>query len=1204
MSEALIRYGELKRERSLESEKKGVGDVAVFLFTPVGASANYFLEPSRWAPCNGLDPPLFSSSASVKQSEMSRELVLWSLYRNTQDFNIRLTESLKSLDSAKRTLARHAFKSTPGKSGYVDWYHGLVQALILDHFSWANVSDGTRDDRLAQKPHIQKLPIPSRVQSIHGLYVSWPETLKTFVDIWDSSEASISERVAEDKVASGSAGVKEADCKVKLAKVENNFCMAALGLHALVLRQLALEKQRHGKIERLPGKPSDVKSLGMYLDQFCNDLPRSIADMDDYDLLRPLYAMVAISPISLLSPLQVTSSGSNKLPLFSLVESMMHPSLGVDVDRYKLEFTLLNTVLDMAVHGRNTFRSVMAEAVVEWRRLTLGEGVSHTFKPGTLKEVDWDGRLKEVQETNPIDFRVVHQLSKVVCSAPKRGVAKEVIDLTSENPDWLDTVLEEQPPVSRPEFSTSQSDKFASSSVNMARGQGEKKGAVRDTGNSLPAKLESKLKAKPKKTFKQAENAFEGAKSEQGPTMKRCTGKERDKSERELGRPIAGRDNVHSETGDGDRTKGLEMKKEQEGDADSEPEPAARPGGSGKRHLSTNAGRKSTRAMKKRKTTDLGSMETNAGVGFSGLRSENATGSYPGRDTEKRGNEREKHSDDHALPIKTARVLSRAFERDFTRPPYTLKFEFRVPVVPKSNEKPNDESSQTEIQSKEGNAQQYAKTGSKRSFGNGSDAGCESIAKFVVRDWTDKNVQCGSWGSMEPDMKVFKRMQTRFVSGEELKTVASIMRPVWMRMNNQERLGVYRNHHIHVVGGREMSLFGIKGWDSEALGKLVDMGCALQCHDLQIKAPASDPTANLFQATLDELTRDRKAREHARMMSSGELDTDERVMDVDETEDTSKRPCHNYPYIPLAGDVMSLEFDDVRRFLLRNDPDYTWRTKLGPTSLASCWMLAAHRSAYSKPQIDSAGTNTRIHIVDGAKMWLIAQDKGLYPKSSGFDNADTRWEVVYLRRGDDFYMHPCTPHAALTTIDCLSLGGRFYSCLHYDMTLRAIVFEHYYGVPVTNTEHPKSPLLLMKSMMGHVYEYAKENGERQHFPSIEQLSSLLILLNHLNQLAPASQFSGHALTNAWQGSAEFEHDFVHTLKLLIPFVEGLVRDGHGMAIAKTEEEFALLIDYFNKRLKYRRYLWVKVKCMCGQTHPSNIPIESKLEAKEVGADGV
>lgn len=61
-------------------------------------------------------------------------------------------------------------------------------------------------------------------------------------------------------------------------------------------------------------------------------------------------------------------------------------------------------------------------------------------------------------------------------------------------------------------------------------------------------------------------------------------------------------------------------------------------------------------------------------------------------------------------------------------------------------------------------------------------------------------------------------------------------------------------------------------------------------------------------------------------------------------------------------------------------------------------------------------------------------------------------------------MHPATPHIVVTTKSCIAVGSHFYNLDTVHESFSAIVAEHFVGMYVTNTEHPRAPLLYFKAV--------------------------------------------------------------------------------------------------------------------------------------------
>ena len=76
------------------------------------------------------------------------------------------------------------------------------------------------------------------------------------------------------------------------------------------------------------------------------------------------------------------------------------------------------------------------------------------------------------------------------------------------------------------------------------------------------------------------------------------------------------------------------------------------------------------------------------------------------------------------------------------------------------------------------------------------------------------------------------------------------------------------------------------------------------------------------------------------------------------------------------------------------------------------------------------------------------------------------------------YIRPGRAYSLLTTDDCLALGSHFYTFLHLQATLDALVEEHFYtGRLFIKMPRPSAPNLL-KEMMKVIYKwYALRSNE-------------------------------------------------------------------------------------------------------------------------------
>jgi hypothetical protein len=69
-------------------------------------------------------------------------------------------------------------------------------------------------------------------------------------------------------------------------------------------------------------------------------------------------------------------------------------------------------------------------------------------------------------------------------------------------------------------------------------------------------------------------------------------------------------------------------------------------------------------------------------------------------------------------------------------------------------------------------------------------------------------------------------------------------------------------------------------------------------------------------------------------------------------------------------------------------------------------------------------------------------------------------------------MQPGTRHFVVTVEDCLAVGGHFYNADNYDRTAANIIYQHFLGRSISNTEHSDATFLLMK-LVHYYYDLAQ-----------------------------------------------------------------------------------------------------------------------------------
>ena len=217
-----------------EHEESGV--VAVVQLTPLGASAAWCTKIKTWSGAF-----VSSDAADLLADDISGNAIVYHLFLNAKKVNDKLLQSLRSLDWETRRAARNAFGPTGQQN---EWFHDIIQTLLVDRLIWAYLTSASQDMRSFQVAHIEVQPLTPKLGVFHDLVMEWRGTLLKFVEIWEENKKDrrtcppsnrSSLPLEEDRVRNVLetlyAGVQESE----LTKVENNFCRASLGLIALRL---------------------------------------------------------------------------------------------------------------------------------------------------------------------------------------------------------------------------------------------------------------------------------------------------------------------------------------------------------------------------------------------------------------------------------------------------------------------------------------------------------------------------------------------------------------------------------------------------------------------------------------------------------------------------------------------------------------------------------------------------------------------------------------------------------------------------------------------------------------------------------------------------------------------------------------------------------------------------------------------------------
>lgn len=184
------------------------------------------------------------------------------LYETQVKSDVSLLESMRSRSAAIRNLAIEAFCDEPGavKSRKKGWSHTFLRCLLVDRLLWLKTSEMDQTSKDNRPPHIPHHHYNSgkfddglkRLEKFYRLYQDWPNTITTLRNAWNSTRAdppssdevdtSLSDDVRVLLSLWKAAGL--AGDRGHVSAVEANFCMAAMGIRALMIVRRRKSSQR------------------------------------------------------------------------------------------------------------------------------------------------------------------------------------------------------------------------------------------------------------------------------------------------------------------------------------------------------------------------------------------------------------------------------------------------------------------------------------------------------------------------------------------------------------------------------------------------------------------------------------------------------------------------------------------------------------------------------------------------------------------------------------------------------------------------------------------------------------------------------------------------------------------------------------------------------------------------------------------------
>ncbi|KAL5536873.1 hypothetical protein ACEPAF_696 [Sanghuangporus sanghuang] len=1037
--------------------------------TPLGASVAYFSSPDTWQ-------SHISQSVGINADSLFNEESIASLlFRNVRRHETQLKRSLLEASSASScTFARHAFRGNLERTTQSEFLHAFLQLIIADRFAWTLRERPEHDDRPLPRPHMfpGSIKDSEKHKEVYNLAIKWNNTLADFLEVWQTyrpknisvqqpvqqpqlpakkgrkvkwkaiqapepavndQPVEISYENAEKQKASILTslvgGVVDAESRLKLAKVQDNFCQAALGVFALAQRE-AMRPADDDSYDETP--------LVQIVQEFYKDLPQTLRELDDYSFLRPLYIATAISPVCLLAPMQYSSSSRCHLGLSQILKGMNVTALQPHDQRRDIEYDLMKTIFKMAVGGWNSFEPSMSTSMTEWESKNIIKDGKPLIDASQIQKADLRIEWQKMQEESPPSLLMVQALASRVEPPKTKRRHWEVIDLNMDTPEkWI--IESVQSAVKRKLESEIDNDSSQNSNGTGARKR--RKGVV-----------------------------------ENEQTKKLSTAEELALFEREEAQH------------DREALRALMKHNEEEQER--------------VRKMKATVKRKKRRRQRKDEAEDEIEDEM-------------------GDETEEAGQDPKLHSD-LTTDFASTKVLTREFLHDPATPStnITLKFTVKIPCHPSSTS-----TAQNELVSVNRSTRELAVT-------------TDTLSSEEADVWEFKEVThtIPIWQSMKEmttELETLKLYTDRRIEDPQAR-LQTFSRARWDSLTYQQRRECLQRGAIHVVGAPSSRPHGLKGiWDPK-LSNLIALHVDRQCIDLTL--------VHEKNTLLDTVMR---------RMTVAEFLFD--LMDRKEDKDNlHKRRCCNMLDIPLLHNCLPLEFDDFSKYAHSNPAFWMPKTMLGLDGLASQWALAGHTSAYSRVHIDAAGFASHVYLLEGTKAWWIARDNGCHLDDNGFNISEMAFDCVYLSEGDELYLPPNTPHAVLTLEDSFALGGHFYCSKTLDRSLQALVDEHFFGTVITNAQHTRAPLVLMKALAELVV--GNESHINRTYP-IEELADLAILVNHLLYLAP--EIPVESPEPSWQETEEFDLNMVYIQVVMLELADRL----------RTNENFKDLLMKRMERLK-------------------------------------
>ncbi|KZT34576.1 hypothetical protein SISSUDRAFT_1036201 [Sistotremastrum suecicum HHB10207 ss-3] len=198
---------------------------------------------------------------------------------------------------------------------------------------------------------------------------------------------------------------------------------------------------------------------------------------------------------------------------------------------------------------------------------------------------------------------------------------------------------------------------------------------------------------------------------------------------------------------------------------------------------------------------------------------------------------------------------------------------------------------------------------------------------------------------------------------------------------------------------------------------------------------------------------------------------------------------------------------EIREFLdtpIAAKENFTFHsTELG----AASWVIAANNGVVTIIHCDANGAATWIEVLAGIKAWAVqtGSPHRHQDKRADDDPNLAGWETFILFPGDKLFMPPGTAHAVLTLETSVCQGAYVFPNVSYDLTLDAMIEEHWSGIFLTNTTELALTANFFRLWMYYAKHWKQSRNLTKwpaHVPSEPSFVALYLIITNMEKLTP------------------------------------------------------------------------------------------------------